>query len=58
MAGLGGMLEKFKTYSPGFKGPDNPPESIKAVLGVVESKSIENGDGGACFSHFGNKQWV
>lgn len=45
MAGLGGMLEKFKMYAPDFKGPDNPPESIRAVLNVVEKSSIQNGDG-------------
>jgi hypothetical protein len=58
MAGLGGMLEKFKMYAPDFKGPDDPPESIRAVLNVVEKSSIHNGDGGAYLSHFGNKQWI
>ncbi|KAI3393786.1 hypothetical protein diail_3607 [Diaporthe ilicicola] len=56
--GLERMVEKFKKYSPTFKGPDNPPESIKAVMSVVENSSIENGAGGAYLSHFGNKRWI
>jgi hypothetical protein len=55
---VGMLLEKFKTYAPDFKGPDSPPESVKAVLSVVEKCSIDNGDGGAYLSHFGNRQWV
>jgi hypothetical protein len=51
-------MEKFQRYSPSFTGPDTPAESIKSVLSVVERSSIENGDGGAYLSHFGNKQWV
>jgi hypothetical protein len=51
-------MEKFQKYSPTFKGPDTPPESIKAVLSVVEKSSIEKGDGGAYLSHFGNKRWI
>lgn len=52
------MVEKFKKYSPTFQGPDAPPESIKAVLSVVDNSSIENGAAGAYLSHFGNKRWV
>lgn len=58
MSAVGGMLEKFKAYAPDFKGADSPPDSIKAVMSVVEKCSIENGDGGAYLSHFGNKQWI
>lgn len=56
--GLEKMVEKFKRYSPTFTGPDLPPESIKAVLSVVENSSIENGAAGAYLSHFGTKRWV
>ena len=55
---LGGMLAKFKAYSPSFEGPASPPASIKDVLSVVEKCSIQNGDGGAYLSHFGTKQWI
>ncbi|KAH4082577.1 hypothetical protein JI435_079230 [Parastagonospora nodorum SN15] len=49
---------KFMKYAPHFTGPDNTEDSVKAILGVVESKSLANGDGGAYVSHFGNKQWI
>ncbi len=55
---MSGMLEKFKKYSPGFKGPDTPTDSVKAVLSVIEKCSLENGDGGKAISHFGTKKWV
>ncbi|KAF1846634.1 NAD(P)-binding protein [Cucurbitaria berberidis CBS 394.84] len=55
---VGQMVEKFKAYAPDFKGPDFPPEAIKAVLSVVEKSSVENGDGGAYLSHFGTKRWI
>jgi hypothetical protein len=55
---LGTMFQKFQKYSPTFKGPNTPQDAIKAVLSVVESCSVENGDGGAFLSHFGNKQWI
>ncbi|KAK2615241.1 hypothetical protein N8I77_002009 [Diaporthe amygdali] len=56
--GLQKFVEKFKRYSPTFKGADSPPESIKAVMSVVNNSSIENGAAGAYLSHFGNKRWV
>ena len=49
---------KFGQYAPHFTGPDNTEDSVKAVLSVIESKSLVNGDGGAFVSHFGNKQWI
>lgn len=55
---LESTIEKFKRYSPTFEGPDTPPESIKAVLSVVNNSSIESGAAGAYLSHFGNKRWV
>lgn len=52
------MIEKFLAYAPHFRGPITPEESVKRMMEVVESKSVENGDGGAFVSHFGNKQWL
>ena len=49
---------KFGRYAPHFKGPISPEESVKAMLGVVERASVDNGYGGAFVSHFGNKQWL
>lgn len=58
MNALKELFEKFQQYAPNFTGPDTPPEAIKAVLSVLEQASIQNGDGGAYLSHFGNKQWL
>lgn len=55
---LGGNLVKFAEYAPNFKGPDTPEASTQAVISVWEKASLENGDGGAFLSHFGNKQWL
>jgi hypothetical protein len=54
----GKIMAKFAAYAPDFKAPDTPPDSIRAVMSVVEKSSIENGDGGAFVSHFGNRQWI
>ncbi|MCJ1314259.1 hypothetical protein MMC25_007939 [Agyrium rufum] len=54
---LQGMLQKFAVYSPTFKGPDTPQDSIAAVMKVVNNSTVEK-DGGAFLSHFGNKQWI
>jgi len=56
---LGIMSQKFMDYSPDFKGAITPEESVKAVLSVVESSSVANGDGGAFLSHLGKgKKWI
>ncbi|KAI1748626.1 hypothetical protein F4782DRAFT_542673 [Xylaria castorea] len=52
------MMESYLKYSPSFKGPITPTESIEAVLSVVGNASIEKGDGGRFLSHFGNKKWL
>ena len=52
------MVKKFLDYAPDFKGPITPKESVDLVLKVIESKSLENGDGGKYFSHFGNDRWL
>ncbi|KAL9089196.1 MAG: hypothetical protein Q9159_002667 [Coniocarpon cinnabarinum] len=56
--GLMGFASKLQIYAPHFKGPISPEESVRAVRSVWEKASIENGNGGALVSHFGNKQWV
>jgi len=52
------MILKFMKYAPHFKGPITPEESVGLVMKVIESKSVEKGDGGSFVSHFGNKQWL
>ncbi|GAP88448.1 putative short chain dehydrogenase [Rosellinia necatrix] len=53
-----GLMGKFQQYAPHFKGPARPEDAVKAVISVWEKASIENGDGGAFVSHYGNKQWL
>ncbi|KAF2872011.1 hypothetical protein BDV95DRAFT_492519 [Massariosphaeria phaeospora] len=55
---LGGLMGKFKEYKPDFSGPVTPETSVRDVQAVWESKSVENGDGGAFLSQFGDKQWL
>ncbi|KAK3326922.1 hypothetical protein B0T19DRAFT_148903 [Cercophora scortea] len=58
---LQGFLEmghKFTLYNPDFKDMDQPVDSIKAILSLVDKCSIENGDSGRYLSHFGNRRWV
>ena len=52
------MMQKFSEYAPGFTGPITPAESVTQMLAVIESKSVEKGDGGAFLSHHGNKEWL
>jgi len=52
------MGAKFAVYAPHFTRPLTPEESITAVLGVVEKKSIANGDSGSFISHLGTQQWL
>jgi NAD(P)-dependent dehydrogenase (short-subunit alcohol dehydrogenase family) len=58
LSSLQGMVAKFKEYAPHFTGPITPEESIKLMLGVIESSSVENGRGGAFISQLGNRQWL
>lgn len=52
------MGMKFAVYAPHFTRPLTSEESVDAVLGIIASKSVEKGDGGAFISHLGNKQWL
>ncbi|KAL4904149.1 hypothetical protein BDW74DRAFT_32473 [Aspergillus multicolor] len=51
------MGEAVARYAPGFKGIISPGESVTAVLALVHKASVENGDGGAFVSRFGDKKW-
>lgn len=55
---LGGMFEKFMAEYPHFAGPSTNQEAVERILKVVESSSVEGGNGGSFVSHFGNKQWL
>lgn len=55
---IGVMVTKFLEYSPDFKGPKTPEQSITALRSVIENASIEKGNGGDFLSHYGNKQWL
>lgn len=52
------VTSKFAVYAPHFTGPITPQESVRLMLKVFESSSIENGNGGTFVSQFGNKQWL
>jgi hypothetical protein len=51
-------MGKFKQYKTEFSGPVTPEISVRDVQKVWESKSVENGDGGAFFSQYGDKRWL
>ncbi|RYC64346.1 hypothetical protein CHU98_g1874 [Xylaria longipes] len=53
-----GMMGKFMTYAPHFKGPVKPPGAISDVVNVWEQSSIEKGNAGDVLSHWGNKRWL
>ncbi|OAA80550.1 NAD(P)-binding domain protein [Akanthomyces lecanii RCEF 1005] len=52
------MGAAFAKYAPHFTGPDTPEASVKNVLRVISTASVETGHGGAFISHLGNKQWL
>lgn len=65
MQNMMGMLGKLAAYAPhlladdGKPAPATPPaEAIPQIRAVWEKASLENGDGGAFVSHFGNQQWL
>jgi len=57
-AGAQAMGAKFAAYAPHFTRPLTPEESITAILGIVEKKSVANGDSGRFVSHLGTQQWL
>lgn len=50
--------DKLALYAPHFKRALTPEESVAAMLGVIEEKSVEKGDSGTFISHLGTKQWL
>ncbi|KAI1434161.1 hypothetical protein GGR50DRAFT_695441 [Xylaria sp. CBS 124048] len=56
-ASLADMLANFQNFSPRFKGPAAPAESIRNMLSVMKNSCIEKGKGGQSLSHLGNKTW-
>ncbi|KAK9320300.1 NAD(P)-binding protein [Lipomyces orientalis] len=58
LAQMGGMVQKFSTYAPSFKGPISPEESVSHVLEVIYRVEIQKGYAGAFVSHYGNRQWL
>ncbi|KAH6638612.1 hypothetical protein BKA67DRAFT_588952 [Truncatella angustata] len=58
LAKLGVLMGKFAKYKPDFSGPVTTETSVQDVKRVWETTSIENGDGGAFLSQYGNKTWL
>ncbi|KAG8162218.1 hypothetical protein KVR01_007983 [Diaporthe batatas] len=56
--GLMGFMGKVAAYSPDFKGPITPEQSVKQVRATWEKASIDTGFGGAFVSHHGDKNWI
>jgi hypothetical protein len=48
MEGLKGILKRFSVYSPNFKGPDTPQDSINAVLKVINNSTAEKDGALSC----------
>jgi hypothetical protein len=57
-AKMQGIIAKFQTYSPDFKGAYEPVDSVKQMLSVLDGLSVENGDTGKYLSHLGTKRWL
>ncbi|KAF2448084.1 NAD(P)-binding protein [Karstenula rhodostoma CBS 690.94] len=58
VAKLQEILDKFHAYSPTSTGPSQPAESVKKMLSVLDTLSIENGDQGKYVSHTGTDRWL
>jgi len=50
------MVGSFKKVYPDWKGPMEPPESVRLMLGVLDNATPN--ENGAFLSHLGNKQWL
>ncbi|KAI0102373.1 NAD(P)-binding protein [Nemania sp. FL0031] len=48
-----GVAVKFSQYSPRFKGPITPAESVQAILERIDEASLEGDYGGRFISHLG-----
>ena len=49
---------KFGRYAPHFRGRTTPEEAVKDMMSVINTASLESGNGGCFISHLGNKQWL
>ncbi|KAI3327808.1 NAD(P)-binding protein [Xylariaceae sp. AK1471] len=49
----------FMQYSPNFKGPKPPAESVEKILSTINQASLEAGYGGDFISHLGKgEKWI
>ncbi|KAI1128462.1 NAD(P)-binding protein [Nemania abortiva] len=54
-----GLGVKFAEYSPRFKGPVQPAESVRDILVQIDKASLEAGYGGDFISHLGKgEKWL
>ncbi|KAI8945237.1 NAD(P)-binding protein [Xylaria longipes] len=54
-----GQLAAFMVYSPRFKGPATPAESVEKILVQINKASLEAGYGGEFISHLGKgEKWL
>ncbi|KAH8647182.1 putative carbonyl reductase [Xylariales sp. PMI_506] len=51
------MVMNFQKAYPNWTGPLTPEQSIKSVLSVIETATVET-SAGTFVSHHGNKQWL
>ncbi len=58
MKKLATLGAKFALYAPHFKGRTTPEESVRDMMGVITTASLESGHSGCFISHLGNKQWL
>jgi hypothetical protein len=56
LAGVAGMITKFREFAPTFDGPRKPEDSVKDMLAVIENATVEKAAGGF-LSHKGNRTW-
>ncbi|OCL14684.1 putative short-chain dehydrogenases/reductase [Glonium stellatum] len=56
LADFQAMLQRFREYEPGFKGPITPEESVKMQLKVIRGLTLAGS--GEFLSHHGNKRWL
>jgi hypothetical protein len=52
------MFQKFKDYSPTFKGPSPPEESVTSILALVNKATVDGGYAGVFISHTEKKPYL
>ncbi len=59
MARMQVFLDKLRAYAPEWKGPVPPEDGARAMLRVMESADIQQGNAGRCVSYFGStEKWM